>query len=59
MEELLPADRFMRVHRSFIIALDHIDSVSRNVVHIGKTQITVSENHKEAFLQFLGKWMGG
>ncbi|WP_143959804.1 LytR/AlgR family response regulator transcription factor [Litoribacter populi] len=58
MEELLPTDRFMRVHRSFIIALDHIDSVSRNIVHIGKTQITVSENHKDAFLQFLSKWMG-
>lgn len=29
MEELLPADKFMRVHRSYIVALDHIDSVSK------------------------------
>jgi len=58
MEDLLPSDKFMRIHRSFIISLDHIDSVSRNMVNIGNTQITVSENHKEAFMQFLGKWMG-
>ncbi|KEO75757.1 LytR/AlgR family response regulator transcription factor [Anditalea andensis] len=58
MEDLLPADRFMRIHRSFIISLDHIDSISRNMVNIGNTQITISENHKETFMQFLSKWMG-
>jgi len=58
MEDLLPNERFMRIHRSFIISLDHIDSISRNMVHIGNTQITVSDNHKEAFMQFLSKWMG-
>jgi len=57
MEDLLPTEQFMRIHRSYIINLDHIDSTSRNVVHIGKTQITVSENHKEAFLKFLSKWV--
>lgn len=58
MEELLPSDNFMRVHRSFIINLDHIDSVSRNVIHIGHAQIVVSENYKDAFMEFLGKWIG-
>lgn len=58
MEDLLPGDRFMRIHRSFIISLDHIDSISRNMVHIGNTQITISDNHKEAFMHFLSKWMG-
>jgi len=58
MEDLLPSDRFMRIHRSFIISLDHIDSISRNTVNIGNTQITISENHKDAFMKFLSKWMG-
>lgn len=58
MEDMLAADRFMRIHRSYIIALDHIDSISRNTVNIGNTQITVSENYKENFMQFLGKWIG-
>ncbi|MCH7410857.1 LytTR family DNA-binding domain-containing protein [Belliella sp. DSM 111904] len=57
MEEMLPNDRFMRVHRSFIIGLDHIDAVVRNTVHIGDTVITVSENYKESFMDFLNKWI--
>jgi two-component system, LytTR family, response regulator LytT len=57
MEELLPKDRFMRVHRSFIVALDQIDSVSKNVIQIGVHQIAVGENYKEQFLEFLSKWM--
>ncbi|MDN3205712.1 LytR/AlgR family response regulator transcription factor [Algoriphagus sediminis] len=57
MEELLPSNKFMRVHRSYIISLDHIDSVSKNVVNIGKNSITVGENYKEGFLDFMSRWM--
>lgn len=57
MEELLPADQFMRVHRSFIVALDHIESVSKNVINIGNQSITVGDNYKEAFLEFMSRWM--
>jgi two-component system, LytTR family, response regulator LytT len=57
MEEMLPSDRFMRVHRSFIVALDHIASISRNIINIGNTQISVSENYKEPFMLFLNRWM--
>jgi two-component system response regulator LytT len=57
MEELLPADKFMRVHRSFIVALDQIESVAKNVIQIGSHQIAVGENYKDQFLEFLGRWM--
>jgi two-component system response regulator LytT len=57
MEELLPADQFMRVHRSFIVALDHIESVSKNVINIGNQSIAVGDNYKEAFLDFMSRWM--
>lgn len=57
MEELLPTDKFMRVHRSFIVALDQIDSVSKNVIQIGDHHIAVGENYKDQFLEFLSKWM--
>jgi DNA-binding LytR/AlgR family response regulator len=57
MEELLPSQQFMRVHRSYIVALDHIDSVSKNVIQIGKNYISVSDNYKEPFLEFMSKWM--
>src|SRR5690606_23528353 len=57
MEDLLPSDKFMRVHRSYIVALDHIDSVSKNVIQVGKNHITVSDNYKEVFLEFMSRWM--
>lgn len=57
MEDMLPPQDFMRVHRSFIINLNHIDSVSRNVVNIGDAHITVSDNYKEPFMHFLSRWM--
>lgn len=57
MEELLPKDKFMRVHRSNIVSLDKIDSVSKNIIHIGNHEISVGENHKEAFTEFLNRWM--
>ncbi|PRY11965.1 LytTR family two component transcriptional regulator [Pontibacter ummariensis] len=56
LEEKLPARRFMRVHRSFIVALDKITAVSRNKLQIGETNIAVSEQYKDAFNQFLSRW---
>lgn len=57
LEEKLPATRFMRVHRSFIIALDKITSMTKNSVQIGKKQISIGDQYKEAFAQFMGRWM--
>ena len=57
MEELLPSDKFMRVHRSFIVSLDHIDSVSKNVIQIGGHHIAVGDNYKDQFLEFLSRWI--
>lgn len=56
LEEKLPARKFMRIHRSFIVALDKIDSVSRNRVQIGQTSIAVSDQYKDTFNQFLSRW---
>lgn len=57
LEEKLPSRRFMRVHRSFIVALDKITSMTRNSLQIGKRNITVGDQYKNAFNQFVGKWM--
>ncbi|GGF51760.1 LytR/AlgR family response regulator transcription factor [Echinicola rosea] len=58
MEDILPAAHFMRIHRSYIISLDHIDSITRNTVNIGTMTISVSDHYKENFLQFVNKWIG-
>jgi DNA-binding LytR/AlgR family response regulator len=56
MEEKLPARRFLRIHRSFIVALDKIEAIRRNTVQIGSATITVSDQYKEPFAQFLSRW---
>ncbi len=56
MEEKLPARRFLRIHRSFIVALDKIEAVRRLTVQIGTETIPVGEQYKEAFGQFLSRW---
>ncbi|WP_035561872.1 LytR/AlgR family response regulator transcription factor [Hymenobacter sp. IS2118] len=56
MEEKLPARRFMRIHRSFIVALDKIEAVRRLTVQIGAVTIPVGDQYKEPFLQFLSRW---
>ncbi|WP_201986991.1 LytR/AlgR family response regulator transcription factor [Hymenobacter rubidus] len=56
MEEKLPTRRFMRIHRSFIVALDKIEAVRRLTVQIGAVTIPVGDQYKDAFLQFLSRW---
>jgi len=57
LEEKLPSKKFMRVHRSFIVSLDKINSITRNALAIGKVNITVGDQYKEAFSVFLSKWV--
>ena len=54
VEDMLPSDRFMRVHRSYIVALDKIRKVDRNdCIYIGEEIIHVTEAFRPAFEQFL------
>lgn len=53
MEELLPATRFIRVHRSFIVQKDQIRIVDRGRIVFGKTYIPVSDSYKQVFQTFL------
>jgi DNA-binding LytR/AlgR family response regulator len=49
MEELLPADEFFRIHKSFIIRLDRLQSIEGNLVEIGKHRLPVGSNYRQAF----------
>lgn len=53
LEEQLPPQRFMRIHRSFIINLSKINAVERSQVRIGKEEIPIAEKYKEKFQQYL------
>jgi DNA-binding LytR/AlgR family response regulator len=54
MEEQLPEERFMRVHRSFIVQLNKITVIERNrIIFDGKTYIPVSDQYKDKFQKYL------
>lgn len=55
LEEQLPADRFMRVHRSYIINLDKISAIERSFIQIDKKAIPIADNYKERFQEYLSK----
>jgi len=57
MEQKLSPKTFMRVHRSYIVSLDKVNSVTKNSVSLGELSITVGEQYKEAFNAYLSKWM--
>lgn len=53
LESKLPVSRFMRVHRSFIINLDRVETIERNRIVFGRVYIPVSEQYKEKFSRFI------
>ncbi len=53
MEELLPTNHFMRVHRSFIVQKDKIRIIDRGRIVFDKTYIPVSDSYKQIFQTFL------
>lgn len=53
MEELLPASRFMRVHRSYIVQKNKIRIIDRGRIVFGKNYIPISDSYKLAFQEFL------
>ena len=53
MEELLPASRFIRVHRSFIVQKDKIRIIDRGRIVFDKAYIPISDSYKQSFQEFL------
>jgi two-component system LytT family response regulator len=54
IEEQLSPDKFMRVHRSFIVQLNKISVIDRNrIVFDGKVYIPISDQYKEKFQEYI------
>lgn len=53
LEEELPSNNFMRIHRSYIIALDKIEAIERNHIVIGDQQITIAPNYKDSLMEYI------
>ncbi len=56
LEDKLPADRFLRLHRSYIVALDRIAALTRNSVQVGGVTIAVSPQYKDDFQRLIDRW---
>ncbi len=55
LEEKLPTDQFLRVHRSFIVNMNQVHTIERSLVVFGTTYIPVSEKYKTAFQDFVSR----
>ena len=50
---LLPSARFVQIHRSYIVALQWIDKIEDNHVHIGSKKMAISATYREDFLRVI------
>jgi DNA-binding LytR/AlgR family response regulator len=55
MDELLPPQDFMRVHKSYTVALAAINAVYGNTIEIGKVQLPIGSNYKSAFMSRIAR----
>jgi len=53
LEEKLPADRFVRVHKSFIVSLSKITSIRKGRIALLKAQIPISDHYKDNLYKFI------
>src|SRR5579859_4330387 len=55
LEEQLPANKFIRIHNSYIINKSSISSIRKNEVEIGGQKIPIGETYLKSFMEFIGK----
>lgn len=55
-ESRLPKDKFIRVHRSYLVAMNKINSVERNTVMIANQPIPISEGYRDKFYDVITKY---
>lgn len=54
-EDILPMGNFCRVHKSYLVALDKIESIERNRIKIGSTLIPISDSYRKIFYDLIEK----
>mgnify|MGYP000959001920 CR=1 FL=1 len=52
--ELLPPENFVRTHKSFIVAMNKINNIERNVIKIADKMIPIGKSYQEEFYKRLG-----
>lgn len=55
MEDKLPSSNFMRIHRSYIVALDKIISVKKNRLYLPDADIPFTDNYRSELMEYIGQ----
>ena len=55
LQEELPANLICRVHKSFMVALDKIDTIEGDRIYIGPNVIPVSDTYRKTFLELINR----
>jgi DNA-binding LytR/AlgR family response regulator len=55
MEKQLPSHQFIRVHKSYIVAIAHIKTIYGNSIEIAKTTIPIGINYRDTVMNLVGK----
>jgi len=55
LEEMIPANVVCRVHKSYMVGIDKIESIEKERIKIGNIRIPVSETYKKSFMHLIGR----
>jgi len=55
LEEQLPVEKFIKVHKSFIVNISKIRNIDGNILDIGNKKITISQNLREKVIKEIVK----
>ncbi|HOI27777.1 MAG TPA: LytTR family DNA-binding domain-containing protein [Paludibacteraceae bacterium] len=53
LEEELPSNEFVRIHKSYIVAISKIESVEGNMLTVAGQKLAIGKNYKDSFLEML------
>ena len=54
LEQMLKGTGFFRIHRSYIVAIRHIESVTRKSVTVAGQELPIGDSYREPFLSYIG-----
>ncbi|WP_026994327.1 LytR/AlgR family response regulator transcription factor [Flectobacillus major] len=53
LEDQLPENQFVRIHNSYIVSLEAIDSIHKEKVQIGQAYLPISDTYRRSFREFI------
>jgi two-component system, LytTR family, response regulator len=53
LEQMMPSNIVCRVHKSYMVAIDKIESIEKDRIKIGEMRIPVSDTYKSTFMEFI------